>query len=173
MSVAYIAHDKSAVYDPSVTLAEVDWRHQHWRDVSRAEAYRADITYGQNSEFGFDYLRDNMVMDIGERVQRELHYAIVDEVDSILIDEARTPLIISAPAEESGDLYARFAKIVRTLKGQGICVLLTDHNVRETLAITDRSYLIDAGRVEVEGRPAEILDNAFAREHYLGKDFRM
>ena len=115
MSVAYIAHDKSAVYDPSVTLAELDWRHQHWRDVTRAEAYRADITYGQNSEFGFDYLRDNMVMDTGERVQRELHYGIVDEADSILIDEARTPLIISSQAEDSTELYNTFARVASRL----------------------------------------------------------
>jgi len=78
MTVSYIAHDKSAVYDPSITLDELDPRHQHWRDVSRRDAYLADITYGQNSEFGFDYLRDNMVMDLDQTVQRELHYGIVD-----------------------------------------------------------------------------------------------
>ncbi|TMP34122.1 hypothetical protein CWB97_23120, partial [Pseudoalteromonas citrea] len=68
-------------------------------------AYTADITYGTNNEFGFDYLRDNMAISIDERVQRPLFYAVVDEVDSILIDEARTPLIISGPAEDSSDLY--------------------------------------------------------------------
>src|SRR5437899_12920200 len=100
MSVAYIAHDKSAIYDPSITLEEVDWRHQHWRDVSRREAYLADITYGQNSEFGLDYLHDNMVMDLADTVQRELHYGIVDEADSIPIDEARTPLLTRSMAED-------------------------------------------------------------------------
>lgn len=85
------------------------------RPVTRKEAYAADITYGTNNEFGFDYLRDNMVGDLSEMAQRELYYAIVDEVDSILIDEARTPLIISAPAEESGDLYYKFADLVTTL----------------------------------------------------------
>ncbi|MBN1812763.1 MAG: preprotein translocase subunit SecA [Anaerolineae bacterium] len=86
------------------------------RPVSRREAYQADITYGTNNEFGFDYLRDNMVRDLGHCVQRELHYAIIDEVDNILIDEARTPLIISGPAEESSDLYSRFAEVVRHLR---------------------------------------------------------
>jgi len=83
--------------------------------VSRQEAYKADITYGTNNEFGFDYLRDNMVADASQKVQRELHYAIVDEVDSILIDEARTPLIISAPDAEPTDKYRQFAQLVARL----------------------------------------------------------
>jgi preprotein translocase subunit SecA len=115
MSVAYIAHDFSAIYDPSVSLDVVDWRHQHWRQISRREAYLADITYGQNSEFGFDYLRDNMVVQLVDMVQRPLHYGIVDEADSILIDEARTPLIISAPAEDASDTYYRFARTAARL----------------------------------------------------------
>ena len=78
----------------------------------RREAYEADITYGTNNEFGFDYLRDNMAMHVEERFQRGLHYAIVDEVDSILIDEARTPLIISGPAEQSARWYKEFSGIV-------------------------------------------------------------
>jgi len=86
------------------------------RPCPRRDAYAADITYGTNNEFGFDYLRDNMAQDISQLVQRELNFAIVDEVDSILIDEARTPLIISMPAEESADLYARFAQIAPRLK---------------------------------------------------------
>ncbi len=116
MTVAYIAHEKSALYDPSVTLEAVDERHRHWRDVSRHEAYLADITYGQNSEFGFDYLRDNMVDDLARMVQRELNYAIVDEADSILIDEARTPLIISSPAEDVSEQYYRYASIAKKLQ---------------------------------------------------------
>ncbi|MBI2323871.1 MAG: preprotein translocase subunit SecA [Chloroflexi bacterium] len=115
MSVAYIAHDKSAIHDPSVELDAVDWRHRHWRDITRKEAYLADITYGQNSEFGFDYLRDNMVVQLTDMVQRPLHYAIVDEADSILIDEARTPLIISAPAEDATDTYYRVARTAARL----------------------------------------------------------
>jgi len=116
MSVAYIAHEKSAVYDTSVVLEAVDERHRHWRDVTRREAYLADITYGQNSEFGFDYLRDNMVDDLARMVQRDLYYAIVDEADSILIDEARTPLIISSPAEDVSEQYHRFASVAKKLQ---------------------------------------------------------
>ncbi len=127
MSVAYIAHEKSAVYDPSVELDAVDWRHRHWRDVTRKEAYLADITYGQNSEFGFDHLRDNMVLDLKDAVQRPLHYAIVDEADSILIDEARTPLIISAPAEDATDTYYRFARVAARLAENTDYVLEEKH----------------------------------------------
>ena len=85
-------------------------------DAERQASYRADVTYGTNNEFGFDYLRDNMKFRLEDMVQRELHYAIVDEVDSILIDEARTPLIISGPAEESTDLYARVNSVIPYLK---------------------------------------------------------
>jgi preprotein translocase subunit SecA len=94
----------------------MDERLVNLRPVSRREAYAADITYGTNNEFGFDYLRDNMVTELGERVQRERYFGIVDEVDNILIDEARTPLIISGQAEESGDLYYTFARLVPRLK---------------------------------------------------------
>jgi preprotein translocase subunit SecA len=106
----------SFVFDPDYPAA--DDRYQHLRPVSRREAYRADITYGTNNEFGFDYLRDNMVQDLNECVQRDLYFAIVDEVDNILIDEARTPLIISAPAQESSDYYRTFAQIVRRLQAE-------------------------------------------------------
>ncbi|MCX7680547.1 MAG: SEC-C metal-binding domain-containing protein [Anaerolineae bacterium] len=104
----------SFVFDPDYPSA--DDRFLNLRPVSRREAYLADITYGTNNEFGFDYLRDNMARDLSDCVQRELHYAIVDEVDNILIDEARTPLIISGPAEESSELYQRCAEIVRRLR---------------------------------------------------------
>ncbi|MBI2552670.1 preprotein translocase subunit SecA [Candidatus Uhrbacteria bacterium] len=97
------------------------------KPVSRQEAYGADITYGTNNEYGFDYLRDNMVTASSEMVQRGHHYAIVDEVDSILVDEARTPLIISAPAEESGDLYYKFAGLVSRLKEN------EDYNIDEKM----------------------------------------
>ena len=79
---------------------------------AKREAYAADITYGTNNEYGFDYLRDNMAFSPEERVQRKLHYALVDEVDSILIDEARTPLIISGPAEDSSEMYRKVNKII-------------------------------------------------------------
>ncbi len=104
----------SFLYDP--TYQAEDDRYQYLRPITRREAYWADITYGTNNEFGFDYLRDNMVYELDRLVQRELHYAIVDEVDSILIDEARTPLIISAPDEESSEYYIKFADLVRRLR---------------------------------------------------------
>ena len=84
------------------------------RDAERKAAYACDITYGTNNEFGFDYLRDNMKFDISQFVQRPHNFAIVDEVDSILIDEARTPLIISGPAEQSTELYAEVDRIIRS-----------------------------------------------------------
>ena len=114
LSVGVIQHESAFLFDPSIKSG--DERYNHLRPVSRQQAYQADVTYGTNNEFGFDYLRDNMVVDLSQCVQRELHYAIVDEVDNILIDEARTPLIISGPAEESSDLYTRFAELVRRLK---------------------------------------------------------
>ncbi len=104
------------LYDPTyVDEGQHDERLRHLRPASRREAYEADITYGTNNEYGFDYLRDNMAQSIKYKSQRGLAYAIIDEVDSILIDEARTPLIISAPAEDSNDLYVRFATIARQL----------------------------------------------------------
>jgi preprotein translocase subunit SecA len=114
LSVGMITHDASYVFEPGHPTT--DERLINLRPVSRREAYAADITYGTNNEFGFDYLRDNMVTDLVERVQRERYFAIVDEVDNILIDEARTPLIISGQAEESADLYYTFARLVPRLK---------------------------------------------------------
>ncbi|MGI8915992.1 MAG: preprotein translocase subunit SecA [Chloroflexota bacterium] len=118
MSVAVICPMFAGLYDPEFIdpIAHGDDRLMHWRPVARREAYRADVTYGTNSEFGFDYLRDNLAVSLDQRVQRPLHFAIVDEVDNILIDEARTPLIISAPAEEAADLYYRFAQIMRQVQ---------------------------------------------------------
>jgi preprotein translocase subunit SecA len=117
LSVGVIIPDESFIYDPSYTdESHFDKRLQHLKPASRQEAYEADITYGTNNEYGFDYLRDNMVREVDQLRQRDLNYAIVDEVDSILIDEARTPLIISAPATASGAAYSQFAKIVRNLK---------------------------------------------------------
>ena len=117
LSVGVIIADESFVYDSKFeNKSHDDARMQHLKPSTRQEAYRADVTYGTNNEFGFDYLRDNMVREVDQLRQRELHYAIVDEVDSILIDEARTPLIISAPSVTSGSSYAQFAKVVRQLK---------------------------------------------------------
>jgi len=109
----------SALFDPEYVNpgAELeDERLVHWRPCTRQQAYQADITYGISSEFGFDYLRDNMAIRKDQLVQRSLHYAIIDEVDNILIDEARTPLIISGPAARSGKEYTRFAEYVRRLR---------------------------------------------------------
>ncbi len=104
----------SFVYDPEYNSD--DERYQNLRPVSRRDAYLADITYGTNNEFGFDYLRDNMVTDLSQIVQRELHYAIVDEIDNILIDEARTPLIISGTADPPSEYYRTFTDMVKRLR---------------------------------------------------------
>jgi len=113
-SIGCLQHDSSFVFDPDYP-AEDD-RMAKLRPVERREAYAADITYGTNNEFGFDYLRDNMVVEIEQAVQRPLNYAIVDEVDNILIDEARTPLIISGAAEQATDRYYQFTTIVKQLR---------------------------------------------------------
>jgi preprotein translocase subunit SecA len=140
LSVGVIVADHSFVYDPAYKNTEhEDERFRHLRPCSRREAYGADITYGTNNEFGFDYLRDNMVREVDQLRQRELHYAIVDEADSILIDEARTPLIISAPSVTSGSAYQQFAKVVRQVEKdkhyevdeKRKTVILTDDGVDE------------------------------------------
>ncbi len=117
MNVAVIGHEMSLRFDPDyLDETHVDPRLQHHRPITRAEAYQADITYGTNSEFGFDYLRDNMAVDLSTCAQRTLNYAIVDEVDSILIDEARTPLIISGQAQESTEKYYQYARLIGRLE---------------------------------------------------------
>ncbi len=119
LQVGFIAHEYSALYDPDYIDPKAnpeDSRLIHWKQCTRREAYAADITYGTNNEFGFDYLRDNMAIDLAGVVQRDLYFAIVDEVDNILIDEARTPLIISGPAQKSSQEYTRMARLVRGLR---------------------------------------------------------
>ena len=106
----------SFIYDPD--YPNEDDRFRNLRPITRSEAYQADVTYGTNNEFGFDYLRDNMVSDVTQMSQRPLNFAIIDEIDNILIDEARTPLIISGPAQESSDLYRRFAQLMPRLQPQ-------------------------------------------------------
>lgn len=141
------SHEEEGVDDP---------RLKHLRPVSRREAYQADITYGTNNEFGFDYLRDNMVNEEPAMVQRELSYAIVDEVDSILIDESRTPLIISAPAEESTDKYRQFASLASTLKEgsdytldeKEKAVSVTDDGIRKLEKALGVDNVYEAGRIE-------------------------
>ncbi len=127
LSVSCITHDASYIYDPSYgqdstqdekrdTLGSFLVEESYLRPVSRKEAYLADITYGTNNEFGFDYLRDNMAQSLETQVQRGHAFAIIDEVDSVLVDEARTPLIISAPDQESSSWYKEFARLVPQLK---------------------------------------------------------
>lgn len=135
LTTAVIKADHSYLYDPEFVSDEhEDPRMKHLRPISRQEAYAADITYGTNNEFGFDYLRDNMVRETEQLRQRELNFAIVDEVDSILIDEARTPLIISAPSVTPGNAYQQFARTVKQLK-------TSDYEVdekRKTVILTDK-----------------------------------
>ena len=157
LSVGVINHEKSYVFDPHHKKIEESETNEselkmdpnlslspeeeglgvgkYLREVNRAEAYTADITYGTNNEFGFDYLRDNMVNSLETMAQRDLHYAIVDEVDSILIDEARTPLIISAPAEESTEKYYEVARLVDKL------VVKTDYEVDEKMKTANLTEL--------------------------------
>jgi len=118
LSVGCIQHDRAHIFDPASAPDEneVTVEMENLREVPRKEAYECDITYGTNNEFGFDYLRDNMAANVHQMVQRAPHFAIVDEVDSILIDEARTPLIISAPDIESTTMYQSFARIVPSLE---------------------------------------------------------
>jgi preprotein translocase subunit SecA len=136
LKTGVIIADHSYIFDPNYSNTEHhDERFHHLRPCTRREAYAADITYGTNNEFGFDYLRDNMVREEEQLVQRDLNFAIVDEVDSILIDEARTPLIISAPSVTSGSAYAQFAKVVRQLNKDKDYE--TDEK-RKTVILTDK-----------------------------------
>ncbi len=138
LTVGVIQHEVSYLYDPAYVSSDI--RLANLRPCSRREAYRADITYGTNNEFGFDYLRDNMRFSLEELVQRELHYAIVDEVDSILIDEARTPLIISGPAEESTDKYYKIDRIIPKLHRAATIV---EGKLSEVEAVKTGDYIVD------------------------------
>jgi preprotein translocase subunit SecA len=138
LSVGVIQHEVSYLYDPS--HASPDIRLQALRPCSRREAYQADITYGTNNEFGFDYLRDNMRFSLEDMVQREHCYAIVDEVDSILIDEARTPLIISGPAEGSTERYYKIDRIIPKLKRAATIV---EGKLSEIEAQAPGDYIVD------------------------------
>ena len=179
MTTGIIGHEQSWVYskEPQDNDDET-WR--HLIPVSRKQAYDADITYGTNNEFGFDYLRDNMVGSSQQKVQRGLHFAIVDEVDSILIDEARTPLIISAPARESTNLYQQFAQLVKRLKTDDYimdekdrAVNLTDGGIHKMEAWLGVANLYDPNNVTLihhgeEALKAQVL---FKRDKdYVVKD---
>jgi preprotein translocase subunit SecA len=138
LRVGVIQHEASYLYDPAYVTPDI--RMAALRPCERRQAYQADVTYGTNNEFGFDYLRDNMRFGLDELVQRELHYAIVDEVDSILIDEARTPLIISGPAEESTDKYYRLDRIIPKLKRAATIV---EGKLSEIEAQVEGDYIVD------------------------------
>jgi preprotein translocase subunit SecA len=149
MTVGVINHESSFLYDPKHKeedkerdeVASFKIMYDFLRPSTRPESYAADITYGTNSEYGFDYLRDNIEYNVGNLRQREYHYAIVDEIDSILIDEARTPLIISAPSGDSEDLYVKFAALVTKLNPE------EDYTVDEKFK---QIQLTDAGITKAE-----------------------
>jgi preprotein translocase subunit SecA len=156
LSVSVIVSEESFIYDSSFdNQNHDDDRMRHLKPCTRKEAYEADITYGTNSEFGFDYLRDNMAREENQLRQRELHYAIVDEVDSILIDEARTPLIISGPSVTSGSAYSQFSIVVKKLKRDKHyevdekfkTAVLTDDGIAEVQKILGVDSLYDSSNV--------------------------
>ncbi|MFH1729389.1 MAG: preprotein translocase subunit SecA, partial [Pseudomonadota bacterium] len=140
LSVSCLNHETSYIYNKAIKSDKADEERDNdggfkvvedfLQPVARKEAYKADITYGTNNEFGFDYLRDNMAQNLEQKVQRELHYAIVDEVDSILIDEARTPLIISSPDTSPTGKYMEFSRLVARLKE------IEDYNIDEKMRAT-------------------------------------
>lgn len=161
ISVSAIISEQSFLYDPTfIESTATDWRLKHLKPVTRKEAYAADITYGINSEFGFDYLRDNMASDMSQLSQREYHFAVIDEVDSILIDEARTPHIISAPAEEATSKYYDYAKIVDKISKE------TDFLIDEKLRT---AHLTDAGIAKVEKilGVGNIYESSFETVHHI------
>ncbi len=181
LKVACLIHEGAKIYDPEFrgknqesalldkerdTTGAFLVQEDYLRPISRQEAYRADITYGTNHEFGFDYLRDNLVYRLEDQVQRELNYAIIDEVDSILIDEARTPLIISAPDTASSDFYKTFARIVDRLEEE------TDYIKDEKLRTVE---ITDEGINKVE--KAANVQNIYSPEnlrltHYLNESLK-
>ncbi|MCL4397719.1 preprotein translocase subunit SecA [Patescibacteria group bacterium] len=161
LSTSAIIHDTSFIYDPEFTDEKAaDWRLRHLRPISRQEAYAADITYGINSEFGFDYLRDNMARSAGELVQRGFYFAIVDEVDSVLIDEARTPHIISAPQEEATQKYYEYAQLVEKLTPKLDYVI--DEKLR-TAHLTDHGV----GKIEQLLGTKDIYEKDFSTVHHI------
>ncbi|MBW7956828.1 MAG: preprotein translocase subunit SecA [Deltaproteobacteria bacterium] len=154
LTVGIIQSDESYIYDPSYTDGPGSFT--HLRPVTRKDAYNADITYGTNNEFGFDYLRDNMKFSLDEYVQREHNFAIVDEVDSILIDEARTPLIISGPTEDSTDKYYEIDRIMPGLRKEDHFtvdekakqVLLTEEGMNRVEELLGIENLYDPAHIE-------------------------
>lgn len=174
LTVGCIIAEQSFVFDPDYDNKDHDDpRMRKLRPATRQEAYKADITYGTNNEFGFDYLRDNMVQEVEQLRQRELNFAIVDEVDSILIDEARTPLIISAPSVTSGNAYAQFAKVTKQLKETDYekdekrrSVVLTDEGIERVEKILGIENLYAGGNI----RTLYHLEQALKAETLFKRD---
>ena len=172
LNVGVIQPDASFIYDPGYRTS--DKRFDRLRPCSKKEAYLADITYGTNNEFGFDYLRDNMRYSIDELCQRELNYAIVDEVDSILIDEARTPLIISGPSEESTDIYYSVNRIIKYLKSEEDfkldeklkTVVLTEQGSRKAEKLLGIDNLYDTVNIQI----VHHINQAIRAHYFFKKD---
>lgn len=172
LSLGCIIHEQAFLLDPEyIEKQQDDERLRHLKPVGRQEAYQADITYGTNNEFGFDYLRDNMALRFEDQVQRGHHFAIVDEVDSILIDEARTPLIISAPDTEPTQKYYDFAELIKNLSPDTDYVMdeklktvnLTEHGIKKV----EKRLGID-NLYEKDFDSIHHIENALkARTHYL------
>ena len=156
---------KALIFDPTFQAPTRELN--FLRACERQEAYRADITYGTNSEFGFDYLRDNMAWRLEDRVQRELYYAIVDEVDNILIDEARTPLIISGPAGEASDEYYRLAELVRKLSPDHYTIDQRTRGITLTEAGYDRVEELLGSQLTNPDRPEESDQTQAKIMHHL------
>ena len=180
IKMACLIHESALMYDPEYISKDAEKlvdrerdatgsflvQEDYLRPISRREAYEADITYGTNHEFGFDYLRDNLARNLNDQVQKGHYYAIVDEIDSILIDEARTPLIISAPDTESSDYYKIFSKVVSVLLPN------EDYMVDEKFR---SAQILDSGINKVE--KALNIDNIYGPEyirltHYLEESLK-
>ncbi len=172
LKVGVIQYDASFLYDPQYRVS--DKRFDKLRLCSKKEAYLADITYGTNNEFGFDYLRDNMRYSLDELCQRELNYAIVDEVDSILIDEARTPLIISGPSEESTEIYYAVNKIIKYLKPEEDfkldeklkSVVLTEQGSQKSERLLGINNLYDPSNIQI----VHHINQAIRAHYFFKKD---
>ncbi len=166
VSAGCIMQEKAFIYDPKFEdKTQTDWRLRHLRPDEKQAAYEANITYGTNNEFGFDYLRDNMIWSLSDKAQREHYFSIVDEADSILVDEARTPLIISAPAAQATDKYFQFAKLVDELSGS------TDYVIDEKLKTAN---LTEHGIAKVEKRlqVPNLYEKDFGTIHHIQQALR-
>lgn len=174
LSTACIIHDKSFIFDPDYTdpQSTVDDRLAHLRPISRQKAYQSDLTYGTNNEFGFDYLRDHMAPNLDKVVQRSHHFAIVDEVDFVLIDEARTPLIISSPNNSPVDKYYKFAKIADNLQSSDYVIdekaksaTLSEYGIRKVERVLSVKNLYEESFATIH-----YIENAIKAQTLFHKD---